>query len=65
MRAIRALLLVLALSAYAYAGEMPCGRTGEIPLGGKIGEMPTDKTGAIDPITETALQLLQSILPLF
>jgi hypothetical protein len=65
MKAIRALMLVLALSVCASAGEMPTDKTGEIPLGGKSGEMPTDKTGAIDPITETALQILQSILPLF
>jgi hypothetical protein len=64
MKAFRALLLVLALSVCSYAGEMPCGRDGNIP-NDKTGVMPNDRAGAIDPVTATALQLLQSILPLF
>ncbi len=56
MKALKALLLVLALSVSASAGWMECGRTGN---------MESDKTSAIDPVTEIALQLLQSVLPLF
>ncbi len=65
MKVFRALLLVLALSVCASAGEMPTDKTGEIPIGGRSGEMPTDRMSAIDPMTEMALHLLQSILPLF
>jgi hypothetical protein len=62
MKAIRALLLVLALSVSAQAGWMECGRTGDMP-NGKAGEMENDKT--IHPVTEIALQILQSLMPLF
>ncbi len=65
MRAFRALILVLALSVCANAGEIPCDRTGDMPGGGRVGEMPTDKTSAIDPTMAITLQILQSVLPLF
>jgi hypothetical protein len=64
MKAIRVLLLVLALSVSASAGNMECDKTGN-PPSGRAGIMENDKTSAIDPVTATALQLLQSILPLF
>ncbi len=74
MKAIRALFLVLTLSVCAYAGNMDNGRagnmdngkTGNIPCG-KAGWMDNGKTGDMpnDFITATALQLLQSVLPLF
>ena len=64
MKAIRASLLVLALCVCTYAGDMPCERTGVMPTE-KIGEMPSEKTSAIDPVTDIALQILQSLLPLF
>lgn len=64
MKAIRALMLVLTLSVCAYAGEMECDRTGNMP-NDKAGWMETGKTSTIDPVTATALQFLQSLLPLF
>ncbi len=64
MKVIRALLLVLALSICAFAGEMDNGRAGEMP-NGKTGVMDNGRTSTLDPMTETALYLLQSILPLF
>lgn len=49
MKALRALLLVLAISVCVYAGEIPCDRTGEmrndvagVMDNGKAGEMYTD-----------------------
>lgn len=91
MKALRALLLVLALSVCAFAdGNIPCDRDGNISIdrtgimpNGRAGEMPNDKAGEIpngkdgwmetgktgdipnDLVTATALQLLQSIMPLF
>jgi hypothetical protein len=64
MKVLRALLLVLALSVCAFAGEMECDRTGIMETD-KAGDMSAGKARAIDPITEVALQLLQSVLPLF
>jgi hypothetical protein len=65
MKAIRALLLVLTISVSAYAGEMECGRTGEIP-NDKTGDMDAGgRIAATDPVTEIGLQVLQSMLPLF
>jgi hypothetical protein len=64
MKAIRALMLMLALSLCAYAGEMPCERTGNMP-NERAGVMPNDKTSAVDPVTDIALRVLQSVLPLF
>lgn len=64
MKAIRALMLMLALSVCAYAGVMPNELTGNMPCE-RTGEMPCEKTSAVDPVTEIALQLLQSVLPLF
>lgn len=61
MKAFRALLLVLALSACTYAGDMPFGRDGNIP-NDKTGDMPCGKASLS---TEIALQLLRSVLPLF
>jgi hypothetical protein len=61
MKAIRALMLVLALSVCAYAdGE----KTGVMP-NDRTGVMPNEKTTPVDPVTEIALQVLQSVLPLF
>ncbi len=65
MKALRALLLVLVLSVSASAGIMETDKDGNQGNGGRVGEMPIDKTSTIDPVTATALQLLQSILPLF
>jgi hypothetical protein len=64
MKVIKALLLVLALSVCAFAGDMECGRTGEME-NDKTGDMHAGRTSTIDPITEVALQLVQSVLPLF
>jgi hypothetical protein len=64
MKAIRALLLVLTLSVSAYAGIMECDINGNPPTG-RAGEMETDKTSASNPVTDIALQVLQSVLPLF
>lgn len=47
MKAIRALMLVLALSISASAGNMECDKTGDMP-NGRAGEMQTGKTGEID-----------------
>jgi hypothetical protein len=57
-------MLVLTLSVCAYAGEMECDKSGNIPTD-KAGWMECDKTSAIDPVAATAFQLLQSLLPLF
>jgi hypothetical protein len=56
MKALRALMLVLALSVCTYAGEMDNGKTGNMDNG---------KTTITDSVTTTALQILQSVLPLF
>jgi hypothetical protein len=64
MKAIRALMLVLALSVCAYAGDMPNGRAGDMP-NDKTGEMDNGKTTPTDSITESVLLVLQSVLPLF
>jgi hypothetical protein len=56
MKVIRALLLVLALSVSASAGWMDNGRTGNMDNG---------KTTISDSVRATALQILQSVLPLF
>lgn len=63
MKTIRALMLVLALSACAYAGDMPNGRDGNIPFG-VAGDMPSGKAGTTNLPTEIALYLLQSVLPI-
>lgn len=66
MKALRALLLVLALSVSASAGWMENDRTGNMP-NDKAGDMDNGKTGVMpnDLVTATALQILQSVLPLF
>jgi hypothetical protein len=65
MKTLRALLLVLALSVTAFAGDMPNDKDGNQGAGGRVGETSTGKTPAGDFVTVTALQILQSILPLF
>ena len=47
MKALRALMIVLALSVCAFAGEMPCGKTGDMP-NDVAGEMQTGRTGEMD-----------------
>jgi hypothetical protein len=69
MKALRASILVLALSVCAYAGDMPTCLTGNMPAG-VAGNMANDVAGnmendAADPITEIALNLVQSVLSLF
>lgn len=65
MKAIRALLLVLAISVCAYAeGVMPTDKTGVMPTD-KTGEMDNGKISAVEPVTATVLQLVQSLLSLF
>lgn len=67
MKTFRALILVLVVSAFTYAGEMP-NKTGN---SGIDGEMPnvTEKAGEMpniaDPITEIEISLIQSVLSLF
>jgi hypothetical protein len=59
---------MLAVSVCTYAGEMP-NKNGEMP--NVAGEMPnvTEKAGEMpniaDPITEVAINLIQSVLSLF
>lgn len=60
MKALRALMLVLALSVCSYAGNMPTFVTGNMPAD-VAGNMETD---AANPITEITLTLLQSVLSL-
>ncbi len=57
MKAVRALMLVLVLSVCAYAGDMDNGKTGDQGNGGR--------TAVTYSVTETALQLLQSMSLLF
>jgi hypothetical protein len=65
MKAIRTLMLVLVLSVCAYAGEMDNGRTGDMD-NGKTGDQGNGgRTAVTYSVTETALQLLQSISLLF
>ena len=63
MKAFRALLLVLALSASTFAGNMPFGKDGNMPCGND-GNMPNGKVAASDAATDVILTLLQSVLPL-
>lgn len=60
MKALRALMLTLAVSVCAYAGDMPNGITGSTPVG-VAGDM---TNGVADPITEITITLLQSVLSL-
>lgn len=46
MKALRALMLILALSVCASAGDMENDKTGQIPCG-RAGAMHTDRTGDI------------------
>ncbi len=66
MKTFRALMLILALSVSAFAGDMDNGRVGDMP-NGKAGWMETGKTGIMpnDFVATTTLQILQSVLPLF
>jgi hypothetical protein len=63
MKTLRALMLVLVLSACTYAGDMPMGVIDPPPpapgAAAQIG------TGDTDPITEIAVNLFQSVLSLF
>jgi hypothetical protein len=69
MKALRASILVLALSICAYAdGNMPTGIAGNMPTGvaqnmenDSDGNMPT---GVADPITGITITVLQSVLSL-
>lgn len=65
MKAIRALLLVLAISVSAYAGEMENDRTGEMPNGVAGDQGNGGRVIVTDAVTEAALQLLQSMSLLF
>jgi len=72
MKALRALLLVLALSVSTFAGDIPYDKNGNMPFGkdgnipfDKAGDIPFGKAGANALPTEIALYLLQSVLPLF
>jgi hypothetical protein len=58
MKIIRALMLVLTLSVCAFAGDIPCDKTGNQGNGGRAAEMP-------NIATEIALHLFRSVLPLF
>jgi hypothetical protein len=58
MKVVRALMLVLALSVSAFAGNIPCDKDGNQGNGGRAAEMP-------HIATEIALHLLRSVLPLF
>jgi uncharacterized protein involved in exopolysaccharide biosynthesis len=70
-----ACVLTLALTLSAFAGDMGAGITAPPPPTSQAtitGEISTGVTGdmstgvtAIDPVTETALNLLQSLLSLF
>jgi hypothetical protein len=63
-----AIILTLALSFSALAGEMPCGvaATSDPPQTNQTTEQSTNSSSsvALDPVVETALNLLQSILTL-
>jgi hypothetical protein len=71
-----ALVLTLTLALSTYAGHIPCGVTDDPPQtasqAANTGEIATGLTGQIatgaitsDPVTETLLSLLQSLLSLF
>jgi hypothetical protein len=61
------LLTVVLAASPALAGEMPQGLTSSSPSSGAsvTGEMPQGLTSTIDPVTEFALTLVQSLLSLF
>ncbi|HEX7999598.1 MAG TPA: hypothetical protein VF528_14520 [Pyrinomonadaceae bacterium] len=61
MRTLRALMLVLVLSACTYAGNMPMGVVDPPPAPGAAAQI---GTGDTDPITEIAVNLFQSVLSL-
>lgn len=63
MKTLRALMLVLALSACTYAGDMPMGIAPPPPPSASeaAGNIPCD---VADSITEITLNLLQSVLSL-
>ena len=69
MKALRASILVLALSVCAYAGNMDNGVTGS-PANDVAGNMDNGVAGNMDngltdSATEIALNLLQSVMSLF
>lgn len=61
------LLTVVLAASPALAGEMPQGLTSSSPSSeaSVTGEMPQGFTSTIDPVTEFALALVQSLLALF
>jgi hypothetical protein len=63
MKALRVLTLVLALSTCTYAGNIPMGVVEPPPPA--PGAAAQIETGDTDPITEIAVNLLQSVLSLF
>lgn len=77
MKALRALMLVLTLSASAYAGIMDNGRTPaptptpeptssiDEPAGDEAAVAVSEASAADPSLTEVALSLMQSILALF
>lgn len=69
MKALRALMLVLALTGYAYAGEMPNLPPATPPDSSAVGNMPNlppeGVVSASSTVTEAILSLLQSVLSAF
>lgn len=68
MKALRALMLVLALSVCSYAGDIPTCLTDNMPPAASA-DMDNDVAGNMptvvaDPITEITVNLLQSALSL-
>ena len=78
-RSCAAVVLTLTLTLSAFAGDMPCPgvtnqpSTQQSSVAGDIGapgatatgEIPGPGMAALDPVTEAALSLLQSLLSLF
>jgi hypothetical protein len=75
---LAATVLALALSVPSFAGDMQCGVTAEPPspppasvmgdtLAGATltGETTNSEAATVDPLTDTALQLILSVLSLF
>jgi hypothetical protein len=60
MKALRALVLTLAVSVCAYAGDMPNGIAESAPVS-VAGDMPN---GVANQITEITITLIQSVLSL-
>ncbi len=59
-------VVTIVLAASALAGNMPFpGVTSPAPSTSASGEMPTAGVASIDPVTEIALNIAQSVLALF